>query len=107
MARKPTGEKAAHVLGEIDPEALAGDCMDFVAVRSDTGQEGPGAHFLADLMRRSGWDVSLDEAAPGRPNVLARLPADSKGDEPGAGEALLLNGHVDTIPIGLAWPPRR
>jgi acetylornithine deacetylase/succinyl-diaminopimelate desuccinylase-like protein len=89
-------------LEEIDPEALARDCLDFVAVRSETGDEGAGSAFFAGLLRREGWEVSLDDAAPGRPNVVCRLPGG-----PGAGPALVLNGHVDTIPIGVSWPPRR
>jgi acetylornithine deacetylase/succinyl-diaminopimelate desuccinylase-like protein len=89
------------VLAEIDPEALARDCLEFVAVPSETGHEGPGAEFLAELMRRSGWDVLLEEVAPGRPNVMAHLPGR------GGGPSLLFNGHVDTIPRGRAWPPRR
>lgn len=92
---------AARVLEDIDREALARDCLDFVSVRSETGHEGPGSAFLADLMRHCGWDVALDAAAPGRPNVAVHL----RGS--GGGRSLLLNGHVDTIPIGASWPPRR
>ncbi|MER3405961.1 MAG: hypothetical protein C4289_13025, partial [Chloroflexota bacterium] len=93
--------RAQSVLAEIDPEALAQDCLEFVAVPSETGREGPGAEFLAELMRRNGWDVVLEEVAPGRPNVTACLPGQ------GGGPSLLFNGHVDTIPLGRAWPPRR
>jgi succinyl-diaminopimelate desuccinylase len=89
-------------LEEIDPEALARDCLDFVAVPSETGDEGAGSAFFAGLLRREGWDAALDDAAPGRPNVACRLPGG-----PGGGQALVLNGHVDTIPIGASWPPRR
>jgi acetylornithine deacetylase/succinyl-diaminopimelate desuccinylase-like protein len=92
---------AARVLAHIDREALARDTLDFVAVRSETGDEAQGSAFLANLLRRSGWDVSLDDAAPGRPNVATHLPGS------GAGPALLINGHVDTFPIGASWPPRR
>ena len=56
----------ARVLAQIDGEALARDCLDFVAVRSETGDEAAGSAFLADLLERSGWPVALDEAAPGR-----------------------------------------
>jgi acetylornithine deacetylase/succinyl-diaminopimelate desuccinylase-like protein len=89
------------VLAEIDAEELARDCLRYVAVPSETGREGPGAEFLADLLRQSGWEVIVDEIVPGRPNVVAHVPG--IGDGPG----LLFNGHVDTIPIGSAWPPRR
>jgi acetylornithine deacetylase/succinyl-diaminopimelate desuccinylase-like protein len=99
--RKVPNALAARALAQIDREALAQDCLDFLAVRSETGQEGPGAAYLAALLRRSGWHVSLDEVAPGRPNVAAHLPGR------GGGRSLLFNGHVDTIPIGESWPPRR
>jgi len=99
----PVADLAATAISLIDPEALARDCLEFVAVRSETGSETPGSQFFADLLRREGWDVELDEAAPGRPNVYARLPRDGAG----GGPCLLLNGHVDTIPIGASWPPRR
>jgi len=90
-----------RILAQIDREALAADCLAYVSVPSETGQETAGAHFLADLIRRRGWDVELDDAAPDRPNVMSCLPGT------GGGPALLLNGHVDTIPIGKSWPPRR
>ncbi len=93
--------QASRVLAEIDPEALARDCLAFLKVRSETGQEQPGAELLADLMRQSGWEVCFDEAAPGRSNVVAHLPGQ------GGGPSLLFNGHVDTIPVGQSWPPRR
>src|SRR5919198_6041121 len=93
-------QAAERAVAQIDPDALARDCLAFLEVKSETGQEEAGAQFLADLMRRRSWDVVLDEAAPGRPNVEVRLPGS------GGGRTLLVNGHVDTIPIGRAWPPR-
>lgn len=89
------------VLEEIDPEALAKDCLDFVSVKSETGQEGPGSEFFADLLRQSGWTVTADDVEPGRPNVAVHIPGAS------GGPTLMFNGHVDTIPIGKSWPPRR
>ena len=71
-------------------------------MKSETGREGPGSVFLADLLRREGFEVTLDEVEPGRPNVYARVPG--AGDH---GRSLLFNGHTDTIPIGKSWPPKR
>ena len=56
---------------------------------------GPGeaeiAAFVAEWARDAGLEVELDEAAPGRPNVIAT----AKGT--GGGRTLLLNAHTDTV----------
>ena len=90
------------VLQHIDAEAIARDTLAFVQVKSETGQEGPGSVFLADLLRREGFEASLDEVEPGRPNVYAHIPGSEK-----RGRSLLFNGHTDTIPIGRSRPPAR
>src|ERR1700722_16326323 len=84
------------VFDYIDPEAIRRDTLDFVKVKSETGQEQEGSLFFADLLRREGFDVTMDEVEPGRSNVYAVL----KGRAPQASGApsLMFNGHVDTIP---------
>lgn len=94
----PTEER---VLAHIDREALAEDCLAYVATPSETGDEAAGSAFLAEMFRTRGWEVEEDHAAPGRPNVLTRIAGT------GGGPTLLVNGHVDTIPIGKSWPARR
>ncbi|MGV3723765.1 MAG: M20 family peptidase, partial [Actinomycetota bacterium] len=93
----------AAVLNLLDAEAIARDTLEFLRVKSETGAEGDGSRFLAELMRREGFDVTLDEVEPGRPNVYARL----LGEAGGGGRSLLFNGHTDTIPIGRSTPPAR
>jgi acetylornithine deacetylase len=51
------------------------------------------AQVLADACRAVGLDVSVEEAPPGRPNVIAVL----HGRDPGRGRSLMLNGHMDTV----------
>lgn len=94
------------VFSFIDPEAIARDTLDFVKVKSETGKEGPGSLFLANLMRREGLDVTLDEFEPNRPNIYAFIPAAS-APSGSAGPTLLFNGHTDTIPIGNSAPAGR
>lgn len=61
--------------------------------------EGPIAAAVAAHLRRIGLDVEMQEAAPGRPNVIGVL----EGRE--AGRSLLLCGHVDTVGVdGMAAP---
>ena len=65
------------------------------------GDETEIAGFLADHLRTLGFDVTTDEFAPGRINVIARLNG-------GGGPALVFSAHMDTMPIGEAdWthPP--
>jgi len=64
------------------------------------------ARHLATVCERLGMRVSVEEAAPGRPNVVAVLP----GTDPARGRTLLLNGHTDTVgTAGMDAPfvPRR
>ncbi|MBK9168961.1 MAG: M20/M25/M40 family metallo-hydrolase [Bryobacterales bacterium] len=89
------------VLAHLDPERIARDTLAFIEVRSETGDEGAGSQFLANLLRREGFAAELDEFLPGRPNVLCRIAG------AGGGRSLLFNGHTDTIPTGSSTPPSR
>ena len=61
------------------------------------GNEGPVATVISDKLESLGFKVEIVEAAPGRPNVIGRLPG--KGEGP----TLLLNGHMDVQPPGNHW----
>ena len=62
--------------------------------------EGRVARVLADVLAAWGFDVTLREAAPGRPNVIARLGA-ARG-----GCSLMLNGHIDVVGVeGMTHAP--
>src|SRR4029077_466288 len=95
----------ARVFDYIDPEAIGRDTLDFVKVKSETGQEQEGCLFFAELLRRGGVEVSLDEVEPGRYNVYALM----KGLSPQAARrpSLIFNGHIDTIPVGRSASPAR
>jgi len=91
-------ERTGHL--EVREDEIRRDTYDFVRVASETGAEGPGSLFLAELLRREGFEPEIDSVEPDRPNVYARMP----GSDPRA-PALLFNGHTDTIPIGGSSPP--
>jgi len=78
---------------------------DVVSLTSDlvaAGGENPGGteaatvEVLAGFARATGLEVSVEEVAPGRPNVTAVLPG---GTRPG----LLFLGHSDVVPAGPGW----
>jgi acetylornithine deacetylase/succinyl-diaminopimelate desuccinylase-like protein len=56
------------------------------------GNEKKGALFLKSILDAAGIASELDEPAPGRANLYARLPGS------GAGPALLLHHHIDVVP---------
>src|SRR5580704_777185 len=92
-----------RVFDHINPEAIGRDTLDFVKVKSETGQEREGCVFFADLLGREGFEVAWDEVEPGRHNVYALLK--SQSPEASRGPALMFNGHIDTIPVGHSAPP--
>jgi len=53
--------------------------------------ETPAAELLAATMRGFGWDVTVTEVAPGRPNVIAEI----RGTR--AGRTLMFEGHLDVV----------
>jgi acetylornithine deacetylase len=57
------------------------------------------AAFIADWLERAGVTAAVNEVAPGRPNVLARVPGRSSG------RSLLLNAHTDTVGVAAMATP--
>jgi succinyl-diaminopimelate desuccinylase len=68
-------------------------------IRLDTvnppGNEGVVADLLGRRLAAAGFELTVHEHAPARPNLIARLP----GTDP-ARPALCLSGHMDTVPLG-------
>ncbi|MFT5685834.1 MAG: acetylornithine deacetylase/succinyl-diaminopimelate desuccinylase-like protein [Myxococcota bacterium] len=58
--------------------------------------ETSAASMIADLFRAEGMEPEVLESAPGRGNVLCRIPGDGTGGEP-----ILLSGHLDVVPVEL------
>jgi acetylornithine deacetylase len=60
------------------------------------------AAFAAGWLERAGLEVSVQEAAPGRQNVIARAVGTGGGHQ---GRSLLLNAHMDVVGVdGMADP---
>src|SRR4051794_29289238 len=53
--------------------------------------EGAVARFVAEWLERAGLEVTLEEGAPGRPNVVGVRRG------LGGGRSLVLNAHMDTV----------
>jgi acetylornithine deacetylase len=78
-------------------EELVASLVAIESVNPDLVPGGAGeariADFVADRLRGAGLEVELDEAAPGRPSVIAVAPG------AGGGRSLMLNAHLDTVGV--------
>lgn len=61
---------------------------------ADGLSEAPAAELVAETMRDFGWDPTIDEVTPGRPNVTVRI----EGGSPGP--TLMFEGHTDVVTEG-------
>ena len=86
-----------------DPVALARELVKIdsrnPALAPDSRGERAVALTLAATLEAWGFAVDVHDAAPGRPNVVARAGR-------GAGRSLMLNGHLDVVGVdGMAHAP--
>jgi len=75
---------------DLTAELVAIDSVNPELVPGGAG-EGEIARFIAGWLERAGAEVTVDEVAPGRVNVIGV----ARGR--GGGRTLLLNGHTDTV----------
>src|SRR5215217_6948932 len=58
------------------------------------GNETVAAEYMANALRAEGIDAEIVEGAPGRGNLVGRLPATQAAARP-----LLLMGHTDVVSV--------
>jgi acetylornithine deacetylase len=80
------------------PSSVAALLRELVAIESPSGSEAACADHVVELLRSGGVDVERVGDS-----VLARVDLCGAG----AGPGLLLNSHLDTVPVGEGWtvPP--
>ncbi len=99
----------SEILARVDEAELVALTRDLIRIPSVIKPGDPAmteaavAAFVRRWLEKEGFEVEVQDVAPGRPNVLGRL------GERGAGPTLLLEGHTDVVTEGdpRAWtyPP--
>ena len=94
---------AAKAAAAVDEERLVRLTQELVRIRSvyepeTGGNETEAAEFVAKWLRDSGLEPVVEEAAPGRPNVIADWSGSAF--EPGKSRTLMLEGHTDVVTEG-------
>lgn len=66
------------------------------------GGEAEASKFLCDFLRSQAIDAELQDAAPGRPNVVAFIPGSAQSGTKGGkrSSALAILAHIDTVGPG-------
>lgn len=82
------------LLEGIDPEWIAEQALRLTEIPSVTMNEAQVCQYFTAQLQELGLDVDIREVTPGRSNLYTRIPGK------GSGPSMLLNGHLDTIPIG-------
>jgi succinyl-diaminopimelate desuccinylase len=100
----------AQVLRKIDADEVVELTRSLVRIPSvyrpgdPEATEARVAAFVEGWLRREGFEVEVQQVAPGRPNVIGWL-----GEKRAGGRSLLLEGHTDVVtegdPTGWSHPP--
>jgi acetylornithine deacetylase len=84
--KAPATTRARAARAPVEVCALARSLVDIPSV---SGDEGEIAAFVASYLERLGYQVELQEAAPGRSNVFARTATSPR---------VVFASHLDTVP---------
>ena len=94
-------DQMGRIGAAVDGEWIAARTESLVSIASVTLDEAEICARYEEMLRDLGLPVEVREVTPGRANLYARLSGS------GDGPTLMLNGHLDTIPIGDCPPCRR
>ncbi len=108
----PVAEQARRAAEAVDPARVVELARGLVRLRSVYDEtrgttEEPAAAYVAEQLRSAGFAPVVEEAAPGRPNVVCDFAG--TGFDPARHRTLMFEGHTDVVTEGdpAAWrvPP--
>ncbi|MCF7935751.1 MAG: M20 family metallopeptidase [Synergistales bacterium] len=85
-------ERIKDAVSEAELVALLRRLIEIPSHSGTPGREGEIARYVQGFLAAEGVECRLMPVLEGRSNVLARIPGE------GGGTALMLNGHIDTVP---------
>jgi acetylornithine deacetylase/succinyl-diaminopimelate desuccinylase family protein len=88
-------EDLGVVRAQLDEKRVIEAVQGAIRTPSVFGSEAEVADYFADLMRNAGYtSVETQEVQEGRPNVIGEIDTGREGPR------LVLQGHMDTVPVG-------
>ncbi len=95
--------RARRAAEAVDPDRVAALARGLVRARSVVepergGTETEAADFVAQALRDAGFEPVVEEAAPGRPNVICDWSG--SGFDPTRHRTLMFEGHTDVVTEG-------
>lgn len=85
------------LLSKINQKEVISLTKELIKIPSVTGNEKQICDFLYSYLKKNGFVVSKEYVEDNRPNIIARF---KKGTNK---KRILLNGHLDTVPLGDGW----
>lgn len=93
MAPDISRDDVAQLLGDMVAIPSVNPAFQKPDLPADWFGEARMASFVAEWLRKAGIEAALEEASPGRPNVIARIK-----DKAGA-PRMIWEGHLDTVQV--------
>lgn len=84
-------------LSFLNQEEVLTIAKDLIRIPSPTEHEQEAMAYVQKLLAENGFEVIIQEVEPGRPQVLAYLRGNGKG------QSLMLNGHLDNDSVTESW----
>jgi len=85
------------MINELNEENIVNNLIEMIAIDSTTGKEENFADWIADYLRKLGFDPKQQKVEGKRKNIYAIYSFSDNGP------FLTLNGHLDTIPVTEGW----
>ncbi|MEN6383765.1 MAG: M20/M25/M40 family metallo-hydrolase [Phycisphaerales bacterium] len=92
--------KLEELISKISADSMAENLWQLVNIPSPTCDESNAALYFAQMLKKAGAKVEIDNTLPKSPSVIGRLKGNRKGP------VLQLSGHIDHVDVPHPQPKR-